>query len=143
MDNITTIQQHNFLGSGWSFPVRFSVGNYQLHTTAGEENVNESIDLVLLTRMGERCFEPGFGSGLQQFFFRTMDETLKGEIIDKVKDSLLHNEPRIEVEEVTVNFTDMQTGLTEIYISYRSNSSNTRHNHVFPFHLKEGTNLGR
>lgn len=140
---MTTIQQHSFLGSGWSFPIRFSAGNFQLHTTAGEENINECIDLILLTRIGERCFEPRFGSGLQQFFFRTMDETLKGEIIDKVKDSLLHNEPRIEVEEVMVNFTDLQTGLTEIHIRYRCNSSNTRHNHVFPFHLKEGTNLGR
>ena len=143
MDNITTIQPSSFLGSGWSFPIRFSVGNYQLHTTAGEDNINESIDLILLTKMGERCFEPQFGSGLQQFFFRTMDETLKGEIIDKVKDSLLHNEPRIEVDDVNVDFTDLQTGLTEIHIRYRCASSNTRHNHVFPFHLKEGTNLGR
>ena len=137
------IQQNNFLGSGWSFPVLFSTGNYQLNVTSGEENINEAIDIVLLTKMGERCFDPQFGSGLQQFFFKTMDETLKGEIIDAVKDSLLHNEPRITVKDVSVNFIDILAGLAEIKIIYFCNSSNTRHNHVFPFHLKEGTNLAR
>src|SRR6185503_20365498 len=107
------IQQNNFLGSGWSFPVLFSTGNYQLNVTSGEENINEAIDIVLLTKMGERCFDPQFGSGLQQFFFKTMDETLKGEIIDAVKDSLLHNEPRITVKDVSVNFIDIQAGLAE------------------------------
>ena len=143
MDKTIDIQQNSFLGSGWSFPVLFSTGNYQLNTTSGEENINEAIDLVLLTKMGERCFEPQFGSGLQQFFFRNMDETLKGEIIDAVKVSLLHNEPRITVKDVSVNFIDIQAGLAEIRITYSYNKSNTRHNHVFPFHLKEGTNLAR
>jgi phage baseplate assembly protein W len=137
------IQQHSFLGSGWSFPVLFSTGNYQLHTTAGQENINEAIDLILMTKMGERCFDPRFGSGLQQFFFRTMDETLKGEIADAVSVSLLHNEPRITVKNIEISFTDQQAGLIEIQISYVCNRSNTRHNHVFPFHLKEGTNIGR
>ena len=93
--------------------------------------------------MGERCFEPQFGSGLQQFFFRTMDETLKGEIINAVKDSLLQNEPRISVKEVVVNIRDLQSGLIEIRITYLFNKTNTRHNHVFPFHLKEGTSVSQ
>ena len=137
------IQQSSFLGSGWSFPILFSTGNFQVHTTAGEENINEAIDLILLTKMGERCFQPEFGSGLQQFFFRTMDETLKGDIIDVIKVSLMHNEPRITVKGVSVNFTDLQAGFAEIHISYICNKANTRHNHVFPFHLKEGTNIDR
>lgn len=135
------LTDHSFLGSGWSFPVVFSDANYQLNLTAGEDNINEAIDLVLMTRMGERCYQPQFGSGLQRFFFRNMDETLKGEIADAVKMSLLHNEPRITVNEVSVNFTDLQSGHAEIRIGYACNKTNTRHNHVFPFHLKEGTNI--
>jgi len=85
--------------------------------------------------------EPQFGSGLQQFFFRQMDETLKGEIMDTIKTALLHNEPRITVLSVNVTFKDVLNGLTEVDIKYRYNQTNTRHNYVFPFNLKEGTNL--
>lgn len=143
MDKEYTIPDSHFYGSGWAFPVSFSAGNYQLKTTSAEENINEAIDLILLTRMGERFYEPGFGSGLQEFFFRTMDESLKGEIIDMVTMSLLHNEPRITVKEVTVVFSDRLNGLIEILVNYINNQENSRHNHVFPFHLKEGTNIGR
>lgn len=143
MDKQTNIQQNNFLGSGWAFPVQFSAGNYQVHTTSGEENVNENIDIILMTRLGERAFLPEFGSGLQQFSFKKMEETLKGEITDMVHNSLLNNEPRITVHDVSVQFTDMFSGLVEILIVYSINQTNTRHNHVYPFYLKEGTNIPR
>ncbi|HET6992359.1 MAG TPA: GPW/gp25 family protein [Bacteroidia bacterium] len=142
MDSQLSKQENNFLGSGWSFPVTFSVGNYQLNLSSYEDNINETIDIILQTKNGERCFEPEFGAGLQKFFFKKMDETLKGEIKNAVKMSLLLNEPRITVTDVAVNYLDLQSGLVEIQISYIYNQTNTRHNYVFPFHLNEGTNLG-
>jgi phage baseplate assembly protein W len=141
VDNQISKNENHFLGSGWSFPVTFSAGNYQLNLTSYESNIKESIDIILQTKMGERNLEPLFGSGLQQFFFRKMDETLKGEISEAVKFSILHNEPRITLKSVEVVFTNMQTGLVEIKVGYVYNQTNTRHNYVFPFHLKEGTNL--
>jgi phage baseplate assembly protein W len=140
---IEEIPGNEFLGSGWSFPVTFSAGNFQLHVSAYEANINESINIILKTKTGERCFETQFGSNLQQFFFKKMDGTLKGDIIDAVTNSLLHNEPRITVTQVTVDFTDPQNGIAEIHISYLYNQANTRHNYVFPFHLTEGTNLDK
>jgi len=141
VDKPITERAKEFMGSGWAFPVTFSGGNCQLKLTSYEENINNSIKTILLTRMGERSMEPQFGSGLQQLFFRTPDATLKGEIINAVKSSLLHNEPRITVMDVTVAFTDILNGLTEVVITYMYNQTNTRHNYVFPFSLKEGTNL--
>lgn len=143
MDKQLTKHENNFLGSGWAFPVTFTAGNYLVSTSSYEENINESINIILLTRMGERCLEPQFGAGLQQFFFRTLDETLKGEIINAVKTSLLHNEPRITVQYVDVESSDPINGIIEIEICYMYNQTNTRHNYVFPFYLKEGTNLSR
>jgi phage baseplate assembly protein W len=130
-----------FMGSGWSFPVAFSIGNYQLNVTAYEQNINDSIRLILNTNYGERNMEPYFGSGLQQFFFRTMNETLKGEMISAVKTALLNNEPRIKVMDVSVTYVDLLAGLVEIDVTYIYNITNTRHNYIFPFYLKEGTNL--
>jgi len=132
---------NHFLGSGWSFPVTFSAGNYQLNMTSFEENISNSINTILLTRKGERTLEPDFGSGIQKFFFRKMDEGLKSEIINAIKFSLLQNEPRITVVNVVVDYADVREGLAEVTITYKYNQTNTRHNYVFPFHLNEGTNL--
>ncbi len=134
-------QEIHFLGSGWAFPVSFSSGNGFLITSQYEDNINSNIDIILQTSKGERIMEPKFGSGLQEFFFRPMDETLKGEIKEAVKTSLLNYEPRITVQNVSVEYTDLLNGLVEITITYTYNQTNTRHNYVFPFHLKEGTNL--
>jgi phage baseplate assembly protein W len=70
-----------------------------------------------------------------------MDATLKGEIKAAVSTALLLNEPRISVTNVTVDFSDLTAGLVEVNITYVYNQTNTRHNYVFPFHLKEGTNI--
>lgn len=130
-----------FYGSGWSFPVVFSAGNYQVNLSAYEANINDAINLVLHTRKGERILEPQFGSALYQYMFAVMDETLKGEMADAVKLALLHNEPRITVLEVDVEYADMENGLVNILITYEYNRANTRHNYVFPFYIREGTNM--
>ncbi|EDP97191.1 GPW/gp25 family protein [Kordia algicida OT-1] len=142
MDNINNIQKE-FLGSGWSFPVTFSVENHQLQLTKYETNINEMIHLILQTTLGERPFSPQFGSGLQTFFFKEMRPTLQGEIREAVKTALLNNEPRIKVLAVEVTFSDIQNGLVEVTINYMYNQTNTRHNYVYPFFIKEGTNLQR
>ncbi|RUT67874.1 phage tail protein [Flavobacterium cupreum] len=143
MDSTEDKRENTFLGSGWAFPVSFSVGNYQLNTSSNETNINESINIILNTRKGERTLEANFGSGLQQFMFRKIDPNLKGEIIETIKFSLLRYEPRILVQEVRVATTDLTNGVIEILIIYIYSQTNTRHNYVFPFHLKEGTNLSR
>ncbi|WP_276380285.1 GPW/gp25 family protein [Flavobacterium sp. H4147] len=142
MDSISK-KESLFLGSGWSFPVSFSAGNYQLNLSANEANINESINIILNTRKGERTLESDFGSGLQQFMFRKIDNALKGEIIETIKYALLRYEPRILVQDVQIASTDVLNGLIEVLIIYVYSQTNTRHNYVFPFHLKEGTNLAR
>lgn len=136
-------ETHNkqYLGSGWAFPVSFSYGNAELRVTQYEQNVNENIQTILNTKRGERPMQLLFGSGLKQFMFRKMDDTLKGEIMDTIKSSLLTYEPRITVISVEVEFTDILNGTAEVTIVYDYNQTNTRHNYVFPFNLIEGTNI--
>ncbi|MEZ4795320.1 MAG: GPW/gp25 family protein [Flavobacteriaceae bacterium] len=141
MDKIGKHNKKHFYGSGWSFPIAFTAGTYQLDLTEYVDNVNQSIKIILQTKKGERYLEPSLGSGLQEFFFRKMDETLKGEIKEKVSYALLINEPRITVQNVEVDFIDKELGQIQILINYLFNDTNTRHNYVFPFHLKEGTSL--
>lgn len=143
MGSLRKNKKKEFLGSGWSFPVTFSVGNHELVVTRYENNIKDSIDVIMQTNFGERPMNPQFGSGLQQFFFQEMNETLKSEIKDVITSSLLSNEPRISVLNVEVEYVDIENGLVEVTIDYEYNQTNTRHNYVYPFYLKEGTNIGR
>ncbi len=133
--------ENSFLGCGWSFPPTFDVGNHQLKITHGIQNINDSIDIILLSNFGERNLNEFFGGDLRRFFFKEMDGNLQGEIKQAVKAALLDYEPRIIVDRVEVVFQDRSNGMVEIHITYTIADTNTRHNHVFPFYIKEGTNL--
>ena len=130
----------NFLGTGWSYPPVFDDASYQLRLSSGVDNVNQSIDLVLKTPAGSRALEPGFGSNLSSFVFRRIDASVKEEIIQSVRYALLNGEPRIDVERVDLDVKD--GGATvNVAINYTVRQTNTRHNHVFPFSILEGSNL--
>lgn len=133
--------RNEILGTGWAFPVTFSLGNLKLEISRYETNINESIRLLLQTNSGERFLRPDFGSNMQQFFFGKINETIKGEIIDMVKTTLLQNEPRIQVLNVNVEVPDSTNGEILINVLYKVTQTNTRHNYVFPFYINEGTNL--
>lgn len=134
------MNESSFLGTGWSFPPVFDNANYQLQLSGGENNINQSIDLLLQTPVGSRSLMPTYGCDLFRYIFRRVDATARAEIIQSVKQTLLYSEPRISVENVDVADTADGTSLA-INISYKIKQTNTRHNHVFPFSLIEGTNL--
>lgn len=135
------IKEKEFLGSGWGFPVTFTVANHRVRVSKYEQNINESIHIILQTYMGERIMNPQFGSGLHNYMFKKIDETLKGDIMDSVKSILLDNEPRVKVLSVSIDNYDVLNGLISVIIDYQYIQTNTRHNYVFPFYLTEGTNL--
>ncbi len=131
----------SFLGSGWSFPPTFEVGNYRLNMTHKDDNINQSIDIILQTRQGERSMMPLFGSPLHRFLFKKMSASLQSEIIDAVKSALLNDEPRITVDNVALaELGEGQSGLA-IQIYYTVKKTNSRHNHVFPFVHNDATNV--
>ncbi|MCF6437568.1 GPW/gp25 family protein [Pseudoalteromonas sp. MMG022] len=137
----TSAQQSQFLGRGWQFPPTFSSVSNQVAMNEGEININQSIDLILQTRRGERSLLPYYGSQLSSFLFRAQDATLKEEIAKSVRYTLLNDEPRISVEDVVVSYTTGTDSKVVISIVYTIKQTNTRHNHVFPFSILEGTNL--
>lgn len=141
MDKSELNIENQFLGSGWSFPVTFRKETNSLATSKYIDNVNQSIFIINNTNFGERCLLPTFGSVLQQFVFRVIDDTLFGEIADALKSSLLHNEPRIRVDNIEVSVSTTDYATLNIIVYYTFNETNSRHNYVYPFYLNEGTNI--
>jgi phage baseplate assembly protein W len=136
----TELIDRSFLGTGWSFPPTFRREWYGVEMVSDEENVKKCIQIILQTITGERVMLPTFGCNLQPYVFEPMNVPNIAMIEKIVKDALTYHEPRIIVGELT-STPNQEQGLLEINIEYTIIVTNTRYNYVFPFYMKEATNI--
>lgn len=128
---------NSFLGVGWSFPVAADGG--QADMVQYEEDVRQSILIILLTNNGERMMRPTFGAGLNSFLFEPVNPTTMAALQKRVEDSLIDWEPRIDVITVSVVPSPKLPGTVLIEITYRVRATNGVGNLVYPFYLGEGS----
>jgi hypothetical protein len=126
-----------FLGVGWSFPPQIAAGD-DVELSVYEEDIRESIVIILGTSPGERVMRPDFGAGIRDLVFEPMNTTTMALIQHRVEQALVIWEPRIEVKEVTVTADDAVRGRLQIEIGYVVRSTNIFYNLVYPFYLLEG-----
>jgi len=134
-------KNNSFLGRGWAFPPAFNYDLGTLETAEDEEDIKQSIGIILGTIPGERVMFPTFGCAIRNFVFESNDPTQITMLKDAIYDALLYNEPRIKIEKIDINDDTYEFGLLNIHIFYTIIITNTRNNMVFPFYFKEGTNL--
>lgn len=131
----------SFLGKGWGFPPQFDLGSGSVRMVAEEEDIRESLNILMSTRPGERVMQPGYGCGLNALVFDTMSSHAVALITDTIRRAVLFYEPRIDLENITFDDSDIHEGLVRIELEYRVRTTNSRSNIVFPFYFQEGTNL--
>lgn len=126
----------SFLGRGWAFPVG-TAPDGPVATAADEDDIRQSIWIILDTARGERVMRPDFGSGLHALVFEPMSTTTLALVKHHVEEALVTWEPRID--EITVDVqADGPRGRLSISIDYRVRATNTFYNLVYPFYLLEG-----
>ncbi|MFE1028393.1 GPW/gp25 family protein [Streptomyces sp. NPDC058818] len=122
-----------FVGSGWSFPLRIGpTGGIAL--VSGEREIEEAMQLVLATAPGERPMRPEFGCAIHDLVFAPVNEQTAGRIQHEVYTSLDRWEPRVEVHEVEVTAGDDQSVLY-IDVRYSIRGTNNPRSLVFPFYV--------
>ena len=126
-----------FLGVGWAFPLRLA-GDHSVATAAYEEDIRESIRIILGTRRNERVMRPEFGAGLEDFVFEPVSPATIEALKKRVEEALIDWEPRIDVNRVEVTTDPALRDRLLISIDYRVRSTNTNYNLVYPFYLDEG-----
>jgi phage baseplate assembly protein W len=125
-----------FLGRGWAFPVVARDGRVAF--VAGEDAIEEAIQIVLGTSQGERVMRPEFGCGIWDLVMEANTAQLQGRVQQRVRDALIRWEPRIDVTDVRVESPPEQKHVLLIRIDYRVRSNNAFYNLVYPFFLQEG-----
>ncbi|MBO9605449.1 MAG: GPW/gp25 family protein [Paenibacillaceae bacterium] len=129
-----------FLGRGWKFPVQVDMATGRIRMSAFEEDIAESIRIIMGTAKGERVMRPDFGCGVQEFVFGQTDETTLRLLESNIKEALRVWEPRIHEVEVVADPDRADPGKLHIRISYVVRTTNNLYNQVYPFYIHEGSN---
>jgi Bacteriophage baseplate protein W len=123
-----------FVGRGVAFPFRIAPDG-GLALAEGDEEIAESIRLILGTSPGERPMRPAFGCPIHDYVFAPADATTASLIAADVRQALNRWEPRIDLLGVTVEQDEDQDNLLLIHIAYSIREANDRRNLVFPFYV--------
>ena len=137
----TKLEGAPFLGRGLSFPPTFNKTLKDIELVQGYVDVQQSLEIILSTRPGERVLQPDFGADLDQMLFETLDLSNLTFMEETIRIALIRHEPRIDVNSVLANLDDNNFGRVLIEVDYTVRSTNTRFNLVYPFYLEEGTDL--
>ncbi|MGA2889702.1 MAG: GPW/gp25 family protein [Terracidiphilus sp.] len=108
-----------------------------------DEDINESLRILLSTAPGERVMSPSFGCGLRTRVFDSASAGMITELRDMVERAILFYEPRITLNSVNILIRDPAGGIIDIDIRYTVRTTNTRSNMVYPFYFLEATNANR
>lgn len=133
MPEITNNQQRAYLGTGWSFPLEVNVqGNLQF--SAAERNIEQSIGIILGTKLGERVYRPNFGSRLSELVFAPMNTQTLLLIRLYIQEALEMWEPRIVIDGIYTE-PDPLKGRVDVTIQYHPKDSHDYRSLVYPFYL--------
>ena len=129
-----------FLGKGWGFPVTFANQGRAVAVVAAEEDVRESLNILLSTQSGERVLNPTFGWKRDALMFEPLSTSFAAYLAREIEMAILFFESRIELNSVNFETEPDQEGLVLIRIDYTIKTTNTRTNLVYPFYLTQATN---
>lgn len=127
-----------FLGRGWAMPVALDPRTGLVASLAYEEDIRQSILIILETAPGERVMRPNFGCGIHELVFDTMDSTTLQRVRSTVEEALRRCEARIDVLGVNFDQTATSEGKLIVEVEYRVRKTNQLGNLVFPFYFREG-----
>ena len=131
---------NSFLGTGWSFPPKFEIETGTVAMVSNENDIRESLNILLSTSLGERVMQPKYGCDLNDYMFESLSSSVIGYIKDRVKNSILLYEPRIIAEKIDVTADgsfDLIEGRFTIEVEYSIPGTNSRFNYVYNYYQNE------
>jgi phage baseplate assembly protein W len=124
---------HDIVGIGWSFPIEVDARG-GIKRSRGDDDITESINLILSTPIGQRFMRPEFGSRIHELVFAPMNASTYSAARHYVEEALGYWEPRIDVEDVRVAQHPQFEGHLMITIDYTIKATHDERSLVYPFY---------
>jgi uncharacterized protein len=125
-----------FLGRGLRFPVSVNL-NGGVSTSALEENVRQSIFIILGTAPGERINRPHFGCQIHDLMFAPNNDLTAARAEVYCEEAIYKFEPRVEKVSCRAGANSDEPNRLDIRIEYVIAGKNEKRNLVYPFYLKQ------
>jgi phage baseplate assembly protein W len=123
-----------FLGTGFRFPlVPDATG--ALGWSSGDANVEQSLQILLMTVAGERVMRGEFGTDAERMVFAPGSERYLRMLETTIEEAVRDWESRVDLVEVRAEAEPNDATHVLVSIAYRVRQSNTRHSMVFPFYV--------
>lgn len=132
-------ENKSFLGVGWKFPPTFSRRLGSVMLVSEEEDIKESLEILLSTRKGERNMLPEFGCNLHHMAFENINGNTIAQLQNMIGEAIREFEPRITVDSIDIDTSKSVDGFVNIFINYTINKSNESTNMVYPYYILEGS----
>ncbi len=130
----------SFLGRGWAFPPSFNRETGSTHMVENFEDIEQSLQILISTNLGERVMQPLYGCSLSDFQFEPLNNSMLGFLSNLIRKAILYHEPRIVVENVEITPADsfeLIEGRLSISVDYFVATTNSRYNYVYDYYLRE------
>ena len=124
----------DFLGRGWRFPILPGAGG-DLSYVDGDENVGQSLWLLLSTGWGERVMRPRFGTNARDMVFAPGSVANLKALEVSIEEAVAVHEPRASLDGVVATPDLEEPERVDIEVTYTVRASNTRASFVFPYYL--------
>jgi phage baseplate assembly protein W len=124
----------DFIGRGILFPLRVDQSG-SIALGHGADDIDASIRMAVGTAPGERVMRPQFGCRIWDLLFEPINANTLGLMAEAVRDTVSQWEPRVTLEDVSVEPDPASPGRVLIDLRYRVRTTNDRRNLVFPFYV--------
>ncbi len=128
-------KDNSFLGQGWHFPPVFDKEYRPTRMVSDDEDIRQSLIILLSTRVGERVERRRYGGGLHPFQFEELNLTQETLLRETIRKAILFFEPRILLNRISFNREQQPEGILRIELDYTIRMTNSADNLVYPFYL--------
>ncbi len=127
--------EKDFLGKGLRFPVSINL-NGGVSSSQLEENVRQSLFVILGTAPGERLNRPRYGCQIHDLMFAPNSQVTAARAEVYCEEAIYKFEPRIEKVTCSASVNPDEPNRLDIRIEYVIAGKNVPRNLVYPFYLK-------
>ena len=106
------------IGKGWSFPPHFNKHSGEVDIVSDTDEIEQSLDVLFSTKLGDRLFHPDFGCDLQDFQFKSINTADELEMRRLIEYAVTEFEPRISIRELDIDFSDSKDGKLRVMLTY-------------------------
>lgn len=103
---------------GWKFPIQVDKDTGRIMTVEDNDNIKQSIRIILLTQMGERKMVPDFGTNIKSFLFDIVDPVFINDLKKSITQSINSWEEHIKDLKVSIEADGGPISRVNVNIDY-------------------------